>query len=51
MEQAHRAANAEVQDSIEDENVPFVNIEELQNHGVNAGDIKKLKVLILDYSA
>lgn len=44
MEQAHRAANAEVQDSIEDENVPFVNIEELQNHGVNAGDIKKLKL-------
>lgn len=45
MEQQH--SNPDHQDeSIEDEPVSFVNIDELQNHGVNAGDIKKLKVLL-----
>jgi meiotic recombination protein DMC1 len=32
------------EESVEDEIVSFINIDELQNHGVNAGDIKKLKL-------
>jgi hypothetical protein len=44
MERDHHPSIADQEESVEDEHVPFVNIEELQNHGINAGDIKKLKV-------
>jgi hypothetical protein len=42
--EAVRANSENQEESIDDDRVAFVNIEELQNHGINAGDIKKLKV-------